>query len=173
MVYTSFFFLAGLVVGVIAVASNPAPFFAALGLVASAAYSCGLLVLQGGCFLSLILFLIYLGGMLVVVAYSAAMAAEPFPETWGDRSVLFYVVCYLAGLVVMVGYSWGGWYSISVTNLDEITEFASLRGDAGGVAMIYSSGGGALMVSSWALVLTLFVVLEVTRGMHRGTLRSV
>lgn len=52
-----------------------------------AGVGCGILVSYGGSFLSLILFLIYLGGMLVVFAYSAALAAEPFPEAWGDRVV--------------------------------------------------------------------------------------
>lgn len=76
-----FLFLFGLVVGLAAVASNPSPFFAALGLVVVAGLGCGVLVGSGGVFLSLILFLIYLGGMLVVFAYSAALAAEPYPES--------------------------------------------------------------------------------------------
>lgn len=73
-------FLFGLVGGLIAVASNPSPYFAALGLVVVAGLGCGALGGYGGPFLSLVLFLIYLGGMLVVFAYSAALAAEPYPE---------------------------------------------------------------------------------------------
>lgn len=69
-----------LVLGLVAVASNPAPYFAALGLVLAAAAGCGVLASHGGSFLSLVLFLIYLGGILVVFAYSAALAAEPYPE---------------------------------------------------------------------------------------------
>uniref|UniRef100_A0A0E9U0Y5 NADH-ubiquinone oxidoreductase chain 6 n=1 Tax=Anguilla anguilla TaxID=7936 RepID=A0A0E9U0Y5_ANGAN len=34
-----------------------------------------------GRFISLVLVLIYLGGILVVFAYSAALAAEPYPES--------------------------------------------------------------------------------------------
>lgn len=81
MNYIFSLFLVGLVVGLVAVASNPAPYFAALGLVVAAGVGCGALVGHGGSFLSLVLFLIYLGGMLVVFAYSAALAAEPFPES--------------------------------------------------------------------------------------------
>lgn len=80
MTYFMFLLLIALVVGLIAVASNPTPYFAALGLVVAAGVGCGILVGYGGSFLSLVLFLIYLGGMLVVFAYSAALAAEPFPE---------------------------------------------------------------------------------------------
>ncbi len=64
----------------VAIASNPSPYFGALGLVIVAGLGCGVLVGHGGGFLSLVLFLIYLGGMLVVFAYSAALAAEPYPE---------------------------------------------------------------------------------------------
>lgn len=57
--------------------------------------------------------------------------------------------------------------------MDEFSEFSVLRGDVGGVALIYSLGGGLLVVSAWVLLLTLFVVLELTRGLSRGALRAV
>lgn len=47
------------------------------------------------------------------------------------------------------------------------------RGDIGGVALVYSSGGGMLVIAAWVLLLTLFVVLELTRGLSRGVLRAV
>ena len=92
--------LVGLVVGLVAVASNPSPYFAALGLVVVSGIGCGILVSYGGSFLSLVLFLIYLGGMLVVFAYSAALAAEPYPEGWFNGPVAAYTVIYL--VVVML-----------------------------------------------------------------------
>nr|BBG74602.1 NADH dehydrogenase subunit 6 [Chiasmodon harteli] len=173
MTYLVSLFLIGLVLGLVGVASNPAPYFAALGLVVAAGAGCGVLVGHGGSFLSLVLFLVYLGGMLVVFAYSAALAAEPFPESWGDRSVLGYVAAYSVGVVLLGGYFWGGWYEGSWVVVDELKEFSVLRGDTSGVALMYSSGGEMLVVCAWVLLLTLFVVLELTRGLSRGTLRAV
>jgi NADH-ubiquinone oxidoreductase chain 6 len=84
MAYIILTLLIGIVLGVISVASNPSPYFAALGLVLVAGVGCVVLIGHGGSFLSLVLFLIYLGGMLVVFAYCAALAAEPYPEAWGE-----------------------------------------------------------------------------------------
>nr|YP_009142291.1 NADH dehydrogenase subunit 6 [Ambastaia sidthimunki]AKG65064.1 NADH dehydrogenase subunit 6 [Ambastaia sidthimunki]BAV71235.1 NADH dehydrogenase subunit 6 [Ambastaia sidthimunki] len=173
MTYLVSLLLMALVVGLVAVASNPAPYFAALGLVVAAGVGCGVLIGHGGSFLSLVLFLIYLGGMLVVFAYSAALAAEPFPEAWGDRSVVGYVLVYLLGVGLMVGLFWDSWYEGSWGVVDVLKEFSVLRGDTSGVAMMYSSGGGMLVICAWVLLLTLFVVLELTRGLSRGTLRAV
>nr|YP_009509655.1 NADH dehydrogenase subunit 6 [Metynnis hypsauchen]AXF36062.1 NADH dehydrogenase subunit 6 [Metynnis hypsauchen] len=172
MAYTFSLFLMALVVGLVAVASNPAPYFAALGLVVAAGVGCGVLAGHGGSFLSLVLFLIYLGGMLVVFAYSAALAAEPFPESWGDRSVVGYVLVYLLVVGVAAWYFCGGWYEGSWGVVDS-KEFFVIRGDVSGVALLYSFGGGMLIVSGWVLLLTLFVVLELTRGLSRGALRAV
>nr|YP_003974.1 NADH dehydrogenase subunit 6 [Psephurus gladius]AAS68203.1 NADH dehydrogenase subunit 6 [Psephurus gladius] len=173
MFYFTFLVLVGLVLGLVGVASNPAPYFAAFGLVMAAAVGCGILVGHGGSFLSLVLFLIYLGGMLVVFAYSAALAAEPYPETWGDWSVLFYVVVYIVGVLVVGGLVSGDWYSYSWVVVDEFTDLSVLRGDFSGVAVMYSLGGPMLVVSGWVLLLTLLVVLELTRGLGRGALRAV
>nr|YP_008855179.1 NADH dehydrogenase subunit 6 [Campylomormyrus compressirostris]CDJ98646.1 NADH dehydrogenase subunit 6 [Campylomormyrus compressirostris] len=173
MASLTFVFLIGLVLGLVAVASNPAPYFAALGLVLAAAFGCGVLVGHGGSFLSLVLFLIYLGGMLVVFAYSAALAAEPYPEAWGDWSVLSYAVVYILGVLLVGGWMSGGWYEGSLAVVEELKEFSVVRGDFSGVALMYSSGGWMLMICGWVLLLTLFVVLELTRGLSRGALRAV
>nr|WNH19968.1 NADH dehydrogenase subunit 6 [Gymnothorax buroensis] len=172
MEYFVFLFMVLMVLGVLGVASNPAPYFAALGLVLGAGGGCGLLAGYGGSFVSLVLLLIYLGGMLVVFAYSAALAAEPYPESWGDWSVLGYVVGYgflslLGALVLVEGMKQG------VFTLDEFNELSGLRGDFGGVSYIYYLGGEMLMICGWALLLTLFVVLELSRGRDRGALRAI
>nr|BCJ89225.1 NADH dehydrogenase subunit 6 [Silurus asotus] len=172
MMYFLNLLLLCLVVGLVGVASNPAPYFAALGLAMAAGVGCGILVGHGGSLVGLMLFLIYLGGMLVVFAYSAALAAEPFPETWGVGSVKAYVMVYLLGVGAGMVWFWGERGNCWVV-VDEFKEFFVMRGDIGGVSLMYSVGGGMLVVCAWVLLLCLFVVLELTRGLSRGALRAV
>lgn len=173
MTYVMSLFLFGLVVGLLAVASNPSPYFAALGLVVVAGLGCGVLLGHGGCFLSLVLFLIYLGGILVVFAYSAALAAEPYPESWGSGPVVMALLWYFFMVGVATALFQAGWFEYSWTPADESGVFAMGRGDISGVALMFTTGGPLLMISAWVLLLTLFVVLELTRGLSRGTLRAV
>nr|WNH23715.1 NADH dehydrogenase subunit 6 [Sebastapistes fowleri] len=173
MTYIMFMFLLGLVLGMVAVASNPSPYFAALGLVVVAGMGCGALVGYGGSFLSLVLFLIYLGGMLVVFAYSAALAAEPHPESFGSGPVFLYMVLYSVGSLLAFSAFWMSEQGVFHSCADDGGGLDVFRGDVGGVALMYSSGGGMLVIGAWVLLLTLFVVLEMTRGLSRGSLRAV
>nr|YP_009905874.1 NADH dehydrogenase subunit 6 [Alopias vulpinus]QLI52469.1 NADH dehydrogenase subunit 6 [Alopias vulpinus] len=173
MVYFMFLMMVCLVLGLMGVASNPSPYYAALGLVMAAGVGCGLLVGHGGSFLSLVLFLIYLGGMLVVFAYTAALAAEPYPESWGSWSVLLYVGFYLVVLVLVGKYFMVEWFELSWVGVEEMSNMEMVRGDFVGVALLYADGGWLLVLSGWVLLLTLFVVLELTRGLSWGTLRAV
>ncbi|YP_006665920.1 NADH dehydrogenase subunit 6 (mitochondrion) [Oryzias melastigma] len=173
MVFLAYLLLIGLVLGLAAVASNPSPYYAALGLVVVAGMGCGVLVGHGGTFLSLILFLIYLGGMLVVFAYSAALASEPYPESWGSWPVLLLMAGYSSLVGFFSTFVSDGWFEGSWIVVDEFSELTLFRGDVGGVALMYSLGGGILILGGWVLLLTLFVVLELTRGLSRGTLRVV
>nr|ACU00350.1 NADH dehydrogenase subunit 6 [Dicamptodon aterrimus] len=169
MIYLEFLLMMGLVVGLIAVASNPSPYYAAFGLVLAAICGCCMLVKFGISFLSLVLLLIYLGGMLVVFAYSASLAAEPYPEAWGNLGVLMYVCFYI---LLLISFS-------MILNLNTEflfpyhTEINIIGKDWGGVGMMYVFGNIFLILSGWVLFLTLFVVLEVTRGFSSGSLRAV
>nr|QOJ45074.1 NADH dehydrogenase subunit 6 [Allobates caeruleodactylus] len=157
----------GLVGGLLGVASNPSPFYAALGLVCSAGAGCLILMGGGVSFLSLVLFLVYLGGMMVVFAYSAALVAEPYPEAWGSMEVVVYLVSYLC----LMGAWWGvGGRGGEVSGCGGGEVYVE---DWFGVSMIYMLGGGLLLVGGWALLLTLFGVLEVVRGHYSGVLRAV
>lgn len=162
-----------LILGLVGVASNPAPYFAALGLVVVAGAGCAVLAGCGASFLALVLFLIYLGGMLVVFAYSAALAAEPHPEGWWDASVLEYVALYSVGVGAAAAYFSAEWYNYLLPIVNSSKEFFVLPEDIGGVGVMYSMGGSLLVICASVLLLSLFVVLEVVRGMSRGTLRAV
>lgn len=122
-----------------AVASNPSPYFGAAGLVVASAVGCGVLVWLGSSFISLVLFLIYLGGILVVFAYSVALAAEPYPETWGNWSVGLYVLGYVV-LVVWFWVKFGGVQVIEgfgVGGVDSVG-LHLVRVDFSGVSLLYS-----------------------------------
>nr|YP_001293695.1 NADH dehydrogenase subunit 6 [Coilia nasus]YP_009133034.1 NADH dehydrogenase subunit 6 [Coilia brachygnathus]AIE43787.1 NADH dehydrogenase subunit 6 [Coilia nasus]AIR12122.1 NADH dehydrogenase subunit 6 [Coilia nasus]AKC05443.1 NADH dehydrogenase subunit 6 [Coilia brachygnathus]AZU95080.1 NADH dehydrogenase subunit 6 [Coilia brachygnathus]QCA40778.1 NADH dehydrogenase subunit 6 [Coilia brachygnathus] len=173
MSYLFCMWLVLLILGLVAVASNPAPYFAALGLVVVAGAGCAVLAGFGASFLAVVLFLIYLGGMLVVFAYSAALAAEPHPEGWWDVSVLEYVIFYLVGVGVSVAYFSSEWYNYLLPVVGVCKEFFVLCEDVGGVGVMYSLGGGLLVICASVLLLSLFVVLELVRGVSRGALRAV
>nr|YP_009175983.1 NADH dehydrogenase subunit 6 [Batrachoseps nigriventris]ALI30682.1 NADH dehydrogenase subunit 6 [Batrachoseps nigriventris] len=172
MIYMSFLALTGLVIGLVAVASNPSPYYAAFGLVVGAVCGCWILVDFGVSFLSIILLLIYLGGMMVVFAYSASLAAEPYPEAWGNWSVLAYIFMYILGVVVSF-YFFGVWSGFEGLFSNMSVGFNNVISDSSGIGEMYVSGAVFLVVSGWALLLTLFVVLEITRGVSRGSLRAV
>nr|YP_009229299.1 NADH dehydrogenase subunit 6 [Yongeichthys criniger]ALT22435.1 NADH dehydrogenase subunit 6 [Yongeichthys criniger] len=173
MSYLVILFMQGVLIGMIAVASNPSPYFGALGLVVVSGMGCGMMMLLGGTFLSLVLFLIYLGGMLVVFAYSSALASDLYPDTLGLPRLAFNCLLYLAGLLGGAGYAMGGWYGGGSVGYCRQSELSVVREDLSGVSLIFSSGGRVLLLAGVALLITLLVVLEVVRGLARGALRAV
>nr|YP_009991764.1 NADH dehydrogenase subunit 6 [Chauna torquata]QNN84586.1 NADH dehydrogenase subunit 6 [Chauna torquata] len=160
------------VMGALGVASNPSPYYGVVGLVLASVAGCGWLLSLGVSFVSLVLFMVYLGGMLVVFVYSVSLAAEPFPEAWGDWRVVGYGVGFLLVVFVGVVFSGLGGLDVGVVTVDGVGMFA-VRLDFSGVAVFYSCGVGLFLVAGWGLLLTLFVVLELVRGLSRGAIRAV
>lgn len=173
MTFVIYIALLTIVVGLAAVTAHPSPYFGSLSLVAVSGASCVVLMGYGGTFLSLIIFLVYLGGILVVFAYTTALAADSFPFILTYPGVLKYWSLYvLASAVCFIKYSsmevFSGWDLFY-----EFESFGVSEPDARGMAFIYSDVGALLIISGWILLLTLFVVLELTRGHSRGPLRIV
>nr|YP_010960494.1 NADH dehydrogenase subunit 6 [Sphyraena borealis]WNH37897.1 NADH dehydrogenase subunit 6 [Sphyraena borealis] len=172
MLYSVCVLLICFVGGFVAVASNPSPYFGALGLVLVAGVGCGLLAGHGGCYLSLVLFLIYLGGMLVVFAYTAALASDLHPESWGNSAAGLYFVAYFLGMCLLALLAGAGLWDSSWLPTDESDDFSLTRLDIQGVSYMYSFGGWGLVITAWVLLVTLFVVFELTRGLGRGAMRA-
>nr|NP_071464.1 NADH dehydrogenase subunit 6 [Sardinops melanostictus]WMI34830.1 NADH dehydrogenase subunit 6 [Sardinops sagax]BAB18613.1 NADH dehydrogenase subunit 6 [Sardinops melanostictus] len=167
-----YIWLAGFVIGVIGIMTNPSPYFAALGLVMCSAATCCILVFGGSTFLAVVLFLIYLGGMLVVFAFTAALAADPFPEGTLEAAPYEFLILVVLGISLLVAQSWRTCYNFAVGGFNNLKEFLMAPTDTSGVSMLYSFGGVMVVVCALALLVTLFVVLELTRGSARGALRA-
>lgn len=91
-----------LLIAVIILASNPSPIYGALAVVLFSGMSSGVLVFHDSQFLSLSLFLIYLGGIMVVFAYSAALSCEPYRNSLVDTNV-FVRYFFFLGVVILAG----------------------------------------------------------------------
>ncbi|NWU38542.1 NU6M oxidoreductase, partial [Hylia prasina] len=80
------------VLGGLAGASNPSLYSGEVGFVLASIAECGLFLNLGVSFLSLVLFMVYLGGMSVDYVYSLSLVADPFQR-------LGRIGCYSVGLV--------------------------------------------------------------------------
>ena len=85
VVYLSLVFM---LIGSTLVFYSLSPYYSALGLVVVSVSGCVVLSLLGGAFIAMVLLLIYMGGMLVVFAYSRAISAERFPSVKNLREVV-------------------------------------------------------------------------------------
>nr|YP_009252149.1 NADH dehydrogenase subunit 6 [Callosciurus adamsi]ALP86364.1 NADH dehydrogenase subunit 6 [Callosciurus adamsi] len=173
MTYLTYLLSMLFVLGFVGFSSKPSPIYGGLGLIVSGGIGCGIVLYFGGPFLGLMVFLIYLGGMLVVFGYTTAMATEEYPETWGSGVVMLGLL--LLGLLMEVGMALlPVLYDeveivIEFNNLEdwavfEGDELGLIREDSMGVAALYSYGSWLTVVAGWSLFVGIFIVIEITRG---------
>nr|WDW20763.1 NADH dehydrogenase subunit 6 [Grammomys surdaster] len=156
--------------GCLSLALKPSPIYGGLGLVVSGFIGCFMVLGIGGSFLGLMVFLIYLGGMLVVFGYTTAMATEEYPETWGSNWFIFSF--FMAGvlmelfLVYVLDY-----YKVEFINLGdsgdwmmyEIDDVGVMLEGGVGVAAMYSCATWMMVVAGWSLFAGIFIIIEITR----------
>ena len=118
------------VIGFVGFSSKPSPIYGGLGLIVSGGVGCGIVLNFGGSFLGLMVFLIYLGGMMVVFGYTTAMATEQYPEIWlSNKAVLGAFVTGLLMEFFMV------YYVLKDKEVEVVFEFNGL-----GDWVIYDTG---------------------------------
>nr|YP_008378928.1 NADH dehydrogenase subunit 6 [Cercocebus chrysogaster]AGM47422.1 NADH dehydrogenase subunit 6 [Cercocebus chrysogaster] len=173
MTYVLFTLSVLLVMGFVGFSSKPSPIYGGLALVVSGVIGCVIVLSYGGAYMGLMMFLVYLGGMMVVFGYTTAMAIEEYPETWG--SGLEVVGSFLVGLVMEVG------LILWVLDLDEVVVMVNfndmggwvifegegselIRGDSIGAGALYDYGRWLVVVAGWTLFVGVYIVIEITRG---------
>nr|WRI60391.1 NADH dehydrogenase subunit 6 [Hylomys maxi] len=169
------FILSGIfVVGFAIFSSKPSPIYGGVGLIVSGGVGCGIVMNYGGSFLGMLVFLVYLGGMLVVFGYTTALAMDEYPEMWlTNKAVLAGLLVGLVSelaLVLLAKYEIskvelvlnfngeGDWVIYDSGNYEFISE------EMGGVAGLYNYGYWFMFVSGWTLAFCMVVILELTRG---------
>nr|AIG22926.1 NADH dehydrogenase subunit 6 [Antechinus swainsonii] len=154
-----------LVFGFVAFTSKPSPVYGGLSLVISGGLGCSIIVSLNNTFLGLIVFLVYLGGMLVVFGYTAAMATEEYPDSWvGNLMALSMLLMALLMEVVWFMMS-GDIEVITAVELFDLVGSYCVGQDWNGVSLLYGCGGWAMVLLGWILFITILVVLEVVRGL--------
>ena len=78
--------------------SKPSTVYGGLGLIVSGGVGCGIVLNFGGSFLGLIVFLIYLWGILVLFSYVISMATEHYPDVGVSNKTA--LVAFLSGLIM-------------------------------------------------------------------------
>nr|YP_009943017.1 NADH dehydrogenase subunit 6 [Antechinus arktos]QOD40722.1 NADH dehydrogenase subunit 6 [Antechinus arktos] len=154
-----------LIFGFVAFASKPSPVYGGLSLVVSGGLGCAIIVSLNSTFLGLVVFLVYLGGMLVVFGYTAAMATEEYPDSWVNNLVALSMLL-MALLMEMVWFMMSGEVEvITAVELFDLVGNYCVGQDWNGVSLLYGCGGWAMVLLGWILFITILVVLEVVRGL--------
>lgn len=104
---TEYIFILSLliVLGCLGVSLKPSPIYGGFCLVVAGCASCLIILAIGGSFLGFIVFLVYLGGILVVFGYTAAISTEEYPETLMSNrtlAMLILVGLLLEGMAILV-----------------------------------------------------------------------
>nr|YP_009480333.1 NADH dehydrogenase subunit 6 [Bradypus tridactylus]ALO62220.1 NADH dehydrogenase subunit 6 [Bradypus tridactylus] len=173
MIYAMYVLSVVFVVGFIGFSCKPSPIYGGLGLIVGGGAGCGMVVGFGGSFLGLMVFLVYLGGMLVVFGYTTAMAIEEYPEVWGSNVVVFGGLLsglLVEGLVVVLLLISDSTESMfcGFKYMEDWVVFGGgegfVREDYVGVSSLYSYGIWFMVMAGWVLFISVFVVVEVTRS---------
>lgn len=168
--YISFLSLLFLI-GCLGLALKPSPIYGGLGLIVSGFVGCLMVLGFGGSFLGLIVFLIYLGGIMVVFGYTTAIATEEFPETWGSNWVIFSILIAGVSMELLIIYMLSYYSEIELVSFDSLSDWLIYEiDDVGvileggiGVAAIYSCATWIMVVAGWSLFAGIFIIIEITR----------
>nr|YP_659445.1 NADH dehydrogenase subunit 6 [Semnopithecus entellus]ABD39251.1 NADH dehydrogenase subunit 6 [Semnopithecus entellus] len=172
MSYMLFLLSVLLIMGFVGFSSKPSPIYGGLALIVSGIVGCVIILNYGGTYMGLMMFLIYLGGMMVVFGYTTAMAIEEYPETWvSGFEVLGSLLVGLAmevGLVLWV-LDYGELMEINLNNMGGWVIFEGegsglVREDSIGAGALYDYGRWLVVVVGWTLFVGVYIVIEITRG---------
>nr|YP_010990135.1 NADH dehydrogenase subunit 6 [Bungarus multicinctus]ACB36663.1 NADH dehydrogenase subunit 6 [Bungarus multicinctus]WOV69010.1 NADH dehydrogenase subunit 6 [Bungarus multicinctus] len=161
MNYLLGFILVFVVLGVVVLGMTFVPYQGVIALMGVSFSCCMLMVLLGRTFAALVMYIVYLGGLVVVFGYCVSVekgGKESFKVSWS--SYLVFLIVVLVSLYSDFGglLTYSDWENMACMEIN-------------GGAVFYCSGGVGLVVCSWGLLVVLFSVLVILGWSRLGGLR--
>nr|QYC94128.1 NADH dehydrogenase subunit 6 [Pseudagkistrodon rudis] len=158
--------LLGVVFGVLVLSTTFVPYYGVISLIMVSLFCCLFMVTLGRSYYALIMYIVYLGGLVVVFGYCVSVEK--------DNSLIFiksgsnyYFMLMLTGISLL-------WFSF----LDGVGDLLIYSGwedlvwmEVNGGGVFYFVGGIGLVVCSWGLLVVLFSILVILSWSRLGGLR--
>nr|YP_003540882.1 NADH dehydrogenase subunit 6 [Imantodes cenchoa]ACD77418.1 NADH dehydrogenase subunit 6 [Imantodes cenchoa] len=155
------------VFGVVALGVVVVPYQGVIALMGVSFFCCIFMVILGRTFAALMMYIVYLGGLIVVFSYCVSVEKDEV-DNYGVGGFKYFVVFVV---VLVVCFLW--WVLVGeVGGLLVYTgweDLVCLEVNGGGV--FYFKGGLGLMVCSWGLLVVLFSVLVILGWSRLGGFR--
>nr|YP_010568159.1 NADH dehydrogenase subunit 6 [Dryophiops rubescens]UZC57553.1 NADH dehydrogenase subunit 6 [Dryophiops rubescens] len=164
MNYVVGFVLVFIVLGVVVLGSTLMPYQGVIAIMGISFFCCMLMVIFGRTFAALVMYIVYLGGLVVVFGYCVSVEKDSTDmfSVGGFKCFVIFVVV-VSVLLVVVDEAGG---LLCYVNWEDLV---CLEVNGGGV--FYSYGGVGLIVCSWGLLVVLFSILVVLSWSRLGGLR--
>nr|QDX18078.1 NADH dehydrogenase subunit 6 [Crotalus cerastes] len=167
--YMLYFVFALVLFGVVVLGFTVVPYQGVISLMGISFFCCVAMVMMGRTYAALVMYIVYLGGLIVVFGYCVSV------EKGGEAVVgVGGVWCFfvLVGVGVVVGMlmlivGGGGQGLLMYLGWEE---WVCL--EVNGYGVFYCGGGMGLVVCAWGLVVVLFSVLVILGWTRLGSLRS-
>nr|YP_008080981.1 NADH dehydrogenase subunit 6 [Protobothrops jerdonii]AFZ64039.1 NADH dehydrogenase subunit 6 [Protobothrops jerdonii] len=166
--YLLYFILTLVLFGVVVLSFAVVPYQGVISLMGISFFCCVAMVVMGRTYAALVMYIVYLGGLVVVFGY--CVSVEKGGEVVIGISGFWYLVVFLGvGVVVCVlvlGFGGGGQGLLVYSGWED---WVCL--EVNGYGVFYCGGGVGLVVCAWGLVVALFSVLVVLGWTRLGGLR--
>nr|YP_010350039.1 NADH dehydrogenase subunit 6 [Aipysurus eydouxii]UOI66219.1 NADH dehydrogenase subunit 6 [Aipysurus eydouxii] len=162
MNYLFGFVLVFVVFSVVSLGMAVAPYQGVIALMGVSFFCCVLMVLWGRTFIALVMYIVYLGGLIVVFGYCVSI--EKDKESVSEVDGLKHVIAFFIISVFCMYDSLGG--LLVYPNWEEL-----LCMEVNGGGVFYYFGGAGLLVCSWGLLVVLFSILIILSWNRLGSLR--
>nr|YP_010282127.1 NADH dehydrogenase subunit 6 [Psammophis lineolatus]UHM24691.1 NADH dehydrogenase subunit 6 [Psammophis lineolatus] len=167
MNYFLWVILVFLVFSVVALSVSFVPYHGVVALMGVSFFCCVLMVILGRTFAALVMYVVYLGGLVVVFGY--CVSVEKDKSDYFEVGVYKYLVVFFLSMFVVCA-----WF-LYVGGVGGLLVYSGWEDllclEVNGGSVLYFNGGVGLLVCSWGLLVVLFSILIILGWSRLGGLR--
>nr|QWQ50166.1 NADH dehydrogenase subunit 6 [Opisthotropis kuatunensis] len=155
-----------IVFGVMVLGVTFVPHHGVISLMGVSFFCCILMILLGRTFAALVMYIVYLGGLVVVFGYCVSVEKDEMDVFKVDGYKCLIIFVFAVAVVFLWWVVLGGGGLLVYFSWEDLVCM-----EVNGGCVFYSEGGAGLIVCSWGLLVVLFSVLVILSWSRLGGLR--